>query len=55
MYSYDRLKKLMSDYFYTVFMFGMNDEVVHTGYLPMAHYLFAVGVGTKKENIVPEK
>ena len=27
-----------------VFMFGMNDETLHTGYLPMAHYLFAVCV-----------
>ena len=22
-------------------MFSMNDEVVHTGFPPMAHYLFA--------------
>lgn len=27
-------------YFEHVFMFGMNDEVLHTGYLPMAHYIF---------------
>jgi hypothetical protein len=25
-------------------MFAMNDEVVHTGFLPMAHYLLAVGI-----------
>jgi hypothetical protein len=25
-----------------VFLFSMNDEVVHTGFYPMAHYLFAV-------------
>jgi len=25
----------------------MNDEVVHTGFHPMAHYLFAIGVGKK--------
>ena len=35
-------KALMQRYFHTVFMFGMNDEVVHTGYHKMAHYLFAV-------------
>jgi hypothetical protein len=23
-------------------MFSMNDEVVHTGFHPMAHYLFAL-------------
>ncbi|HWK44697.1 MAG TPA: class I SAM-dependent methyltransferase [Stellaceae bacterium] len=35
-------QKLMQKYFHTVFMFAMNDEVVHTGYHKMAHYLFAV-------------
>ena len=29
-------------YFNTVFMFSMNDEVVHTGFYPMAHYLLGV-------------
>lgn len=36
-------KKLMERYFHNVFMFCMNDEVVHTGYHKMAHYLFALG------------
>lgn len=36
------LKKLMGAYFHTVFMFSMNDEVVHTGYHKMAHYILAV-------------
>lgn len=40
-------KSLMQKYFYNVFMFSMNDEVVHTGYHKMAHYLFAVGCGQK--------
>lgn len=35
-------KILMQKYFHNVFIFAMNDEVVHTGYLPMAHYLLAV-------------
>jgi len=38
------LRKSMLRYFDRVFLFSMNDEVVHTGYYPMAHYLFAVGV-----------
>lgn len=29
------------------FLVSMNDEVVHTGYYPMAHYLLAVGIGHK--------
>jgi hypothetical protein len=36
------LKALLKGYFHTVFIFSMNDEVVHTGFHPMAHYLFAV-------------
>ena len=36
------LRDLMKKYFHSVFMFSMNDEVVHTGFFPMAHYLFAV-------------
>jgi 2-polyprenyl-3-methyl-5-hydroxy-6-metoxy-1,4-benzoquinol methylase len=35
-------KALMETYFHTVFMFSMNDEVVHTGYHKMAHYLLAL-------------
>ena len=27
-----------------VFMFGMNDETLHTGFLPMSHYLVALCV-----------
>jgi predicted SAM-dependent methyltransferase len=41
------LKVLMQKYFHDVFMFSMNDEVVHTGYHKLAHYLFALGVGKR--------
>lgn len=47
LYSHERLKALLSGYFQNVFMFGMNDEVVHTGFPQMAHYLFAIGAGIK--------
>jgi 2-polyprenyl-3-methyl-5-hydroxy-6-metoxy-1,4-benzoquinol methylase len=36
------LKRLMSHFFHNVFIFSMNDEVVHTGFHPMAHYLWAL-------------
>jgi 2-polyprenyl-3-methyl-5-hydroxy-6-metoxy-1,4-benzoquinol methylase len=36
------LKALMQTYFHSVFMFAMNDEVVHTGFHKMAHYIIAV-------------
>jgi len=41
--SADGLKALMQQFFHNVFIFSMNDEVVHTGYHKMAHYLFAIG------------
>ena len=41
------LKKTMQLLFQNVFMFSMNDEVVHTGYHKMAHYLFALCCGKK--------
>lgn len=45
--SHTSLRQKLEHYFKNVFMFSMNDEVLHTGYLPMAHYLFGVGVGVK--------
>jgi 2-polyprenyl-3-methyl-5-hydroxy-6-metoxy-1,4-benzoquinol methylase len=36
------LKKTMQHFFHSVFMFSMNDEVVHTGYHRMAHYIIAL-------------
>jgi cyclopropane fatty-acyl-phospholipid synthase-like methyltransferase len=41
------LKALMQKFFHNVFLFSMNDEVVHTGHHAMAHYLWALGVGKK--------
>jgi dTDP-4-dehydrorhamnose reductase len=36
------LKSFLMRHFERVFIFSMNDEVVHTGYTPMAHYLLAL-------------
>ena len=36
------LKHLMEEFFQSVFMFSMNDEIVHTGYHKMAHYIIAL-------------
>ena len=41
------LKQTMQRYFSNVFVFSMNDEVVHTGYYPMAHYLLALCCGLR--------
>ena len=45
-----KLKMTMEVFFHTVFVFSMNDEVVHTGFYPMAHYLLAV-CSHKKESM----
>lgn len=36
------LKALLAKYFHNVFIFSMNDEIVHTGFYQMAHYFMAV-------------
>ena len=38
----DAFKQTLERYFHSVFVFSMNDEVVHTGFYPMAHYLLGV-------------
>ena len=38
----DVFKTHLEEHFSHVFLFSMNDEVVHTGFYPMAHYLFAL-------------
>jgi len=35
-------KALMQKHFVHVYCFSMNDEVLHTGFFPMSHYLFVV-------------
>jgi 2-polyprenyl-3-methyl-5-hydroxy-6-metoxy-1,4-benzoquinol methylase len=41
------LREFLAGKFHNVFVFSMNDEVVHTGFYPMAHYLFAVCCGVR--------
>ena len=43
LFTAERLEAAMQERFRNVFMFGMNDEVLHTGFFPMCHYLFALG------------
>ena len=41
------LKALFQEYFHNVFLFSMNDEVVHTGFSSMAHYVIVLCCGKK--------
>ncbi|WP_223229702.1 hypothetical protein [Pseudoalteromonas piscicida] len=43
------LKAFCEQYFHNVYPFGMNDEVVHTGFFPMCQYLIMLCVAPKKE------
>jgi len=43
----DQLSILMETYFQQHLMFSMNDEVVHTGFSPMANYLISIGISPK--------
>jgi 2-polyprenyl-3-methyl-5-hydroxy-6-metoxy-1,4-benzoquinol methylase len=47
MKSYQDHQALLARYFHNGILFSMNDEMVHTGYYPMAHYLIAVGIGPR--------
>lgn len=41
------LAEFLGRYFQNVFMFSMNDETIHTGFFPMAHYLMALCTSPK--------
>lgn len=41
------LREWLRGFFTNVFLFGMNDEVLHTGFHPMCHYLFALCTGPR--------
>lgn len=43
----ETLRASLEPFFKNIFIFSMNDEVVHTGFYPMAHYLIAMGVGRR--------
>lgn len=42
------LRALLEKHFHRVFLFSMNDEVLHTGFYPMAHYLWGLCVEPKR-------
>ena len=48
LYTAERLVATVGLHFQNTFVFGMNDEVVHTGFYPMCHYLFVLGTGTRR-------
>lgn len=45
--SEDELRNTLNRYFNNVYLFGMNDEVLHTGFGPLCHYRLAICAGAK--------
>jgi 2-polyprenyl-3-methyl-5-hydroxy-6-metoxy-1,4-benzoquinol methylase len=43
------LKRVLERHFHNAFLFSMNDEVVHTGYHAMAHYLLVICTGPRRD------
>jgi 2-polyprenyl-3-methyl-5-hydroxy-6-metoxy-1,4-benzoquinol methylase len=43
------LRALMAEFFQNVFIFSMNDEVVHTGFHALSHYNLALCCGKRPE------
>ncbi len=48
LFNAERLKQCLARYFHNVFVFSMNDEVVHVGFAPLAHYLIGLGCYRKE-------
>ena len=48
LYSAERLKTSMENYFNKVFLFSSNDELIHTGFSKMAQYIIIIGCYKKK-------
>ena len=45
------LSNTLEKYFNNVFIFSMNDEIIHTGHNKMAHYLFAICCNPIKKEV----
>ena len=48
--SYEELKTLVDKYFYNAFHFGMNDEIVHTGFPGMTHFRWTLCISPKNDH-----
>jgi len=43
----NELKNFLYRHFNNVYLFSMNDEVVHTGFDQMSHYIIAISTSAK--------
>ena len=49
LYSMERLEATLLRHFHHALMFAANDEVVHTGFAQMAHYLIGIGIAPRRD------
>lgn len=49
-YTHERLECELRQYYDIVFILSANDEVIHTGFYPMAHYYLAIACKKKNNN-----
>jgi hypothetical protein len=49
------LEEMTRKYCKNVFMFGMNDEVLHTSYAQICHYIWSLDAGIRHEYIDPNQ
>jgi 2-polyprenyl-3-methyl-5-hydroxy-6-metoxy-1,4-benzoquinol methylase len=47
LHTHESLRNTLSKFYQNVFLFGMNDEVLHTGFSAMCHYIMALAVQPK--------
>jgi len=48
----ERLRSAMQRLFHNVFIFSANDELIHTGFSPMANYLICLGCYKKTKRVL---
>lgn len=48
LYTAERLVATVGRHFQNTLVFGMNDQVVHTSFYPMCHYLFVLGTDKRR-------
>ena len=48
----ETMRETLSRHFHNVFVFAMNDEVIHTGHFRMAHYVFGLGAHPRRGAVV---
>lgn len=48
LFSQERLKSTLERYFHNVFPFGLNDELMHTGFAAMSHYIICLACNRRE-------